>query len=38
MYLPYSQTVFKLVHNYRANTRFSNDEFGKIVVLFGSIW
>ena len=29
IHLPYSQTVFKSVHNYKANTRFSNDEFGK---------
>jgi hypothetical protein len=29
MHLPYSQTVFKFVHDYKANTRSSNDEFGK---------
>jgi len=29
IHLPYSQTVFKFVHNYQAITHFSNDEFGK---------
>jgi len=35
MHLPYSQTVFKFVHDYKANTRFSNDEIGKSYSL---IW